>query len=136
MKKKILTVIILGLFLVGMTGCGIKTNKYTGIYHDDDNDDTLTLNDDYSCLYGEKYSECTWIDNGNSIEFTYVSYTFYEDKYENFGYTYGSKEECDEKVMYSLYENAHCTNPEYNTLEARIVDNGLLIDGDLFEKIG
>lgn len=109
MKKKLFAIIVLGLFLLGATGCG-NANGNIGIYYHyrigsaGGYGETLILNDDYSCIYeysAHKYDNCNWAEKKESIEITY--YDAGKDK---------------------------------TTEEARIVNNGLLMDNNLFEKIG
>ena len=73
MKKKIFTVIILGVFLLGITGCG-NANENIGIYYHyrigsyEGHGVTLILNDDYSCIYEyntQKYDKCNWLEKKN-----------------------------------------------------------------------
>ena len=138
MKKKIFVIILFGLFLLGATGCGNETNKYTGIYHDDDNDNTLRLNDDYSCILEYNYPneiECTWTQKDNFIEVTYNKYYAYSNGKKMENYYYYTLDKCETAL--ARYETVNCNHePEKATEEATVVEKGLLMNNNLFEKIG
>ena len=109
MKKKLFAIIVLGLFLLEATGCG-NTNENIGIYYH------------YRIGSAGGYGETLILNDDYSCIYEYSAH-----KYDNCNWV--EKKESIEITYYDAGEDK-------TTEEARIVNNGLLMDNNLFEKIG
>ena len=128
-------------FLIGIN-VDIKSNdsmvsKSVGVYYSDEvdkNENTLILNEDLSCKYPGGFSKCKWyVDESNiKIKFTKFDYVLKGSTFNSFD----TQSACNE-VLETVYSDigGECVSKEI-TKEVILVDKGILLDGQHFEKIG
>ena len=122
---------------------------YTNTTNNRDNR-KIELNKDMTCYFRYDFNECKWTKTDNTINFhlarykiVYDSGTFKNsnDIIANINDPSNTKEICEEKIqkynnMYNLV-NPRCEYEQDKTpIKATIVNNGLLIDTTMYNKIG
>ena len=106
MKKKIITALLALTLILGLTGCEMTPNQFTGEWHGVLT--TLQINDDYTWVYGQLpwvFDRGTWVFNGDET-ITLISNDGTESiatkGYDNFG----------EQKHYLYWRNRYFYEPE------------------------
>ena len=142
MKKKI--ILIISCCIIAVVICLVvilivsNNKKGLGVYHYDKDNETLTLKADSECTMHPSWAEedidiCTWSIEDDDIKVNYRIYGLYYNKYSNNHEYRANKTECEIDAM--KRESYYCEEKEI-IMEGTFVDNGVLIDGKHFEKIG